>query len=1051
MSFQRSTPTSSASLDDKLQKFDALLTGLRRQTRYVITVQAFNGRGTGPASEPLLVRTLELDPPRQLKLYVKQSSNCSIQLEWRPLSQAASLLRASSQPAAPPPPPPPPVGEGDTVDYYSLYQAELNEQPRWLESRLPGQASSHSVEQLKCGTRYQFYMMGVNKIGIGDQSDILDTKTAGGAPIAPDRQSTFDVANATCYVVRLDHWQDNGCPIKRFNVRYKLESAREWTQVAHFDLIESAASGAQQTTEGAPKANNSTQVQQRQQQQFRSARHLSLDEEEPAAAEETDERLDSLWRNENALKNENDDSPLLDYSLAEAAAALEEQTQDKASGADYLALEAAALLGKEEAPEMDVEEQEMALNGNNNQPFGHLKMAPDERATPSFSDRPLEEAQSRSHLSKMPQLAQEWQASNFVLDSSMLANQEPSVRVSASARDENTWRRVRLCNLQENLYYSVQIRAANRVGETEAELRLLTSQEGLEWEPLLKRHVVGRLGGRNNPPPPPPPASEQTGPLDRVMAHSMASFNESLFAFEQWPILVPVTLLLTLITVIIIIALLLKKTPGGAAASPPGSTGTCTTTTSTTANGGAGGGGTGISGCSALMGPGSANGGSNCSSSGYMDDVTPLNHHSHLSAGSSVQQQQHHHHFATLHHLPSHGHSHSTSSSLHHMSLGTLKPQHLHRYHLQQQHEIINETSDSADQLMLGASAANDNYATLGPQTQQQQQQQLGATLSRCSNANSSQNETSHSAHQFSASNEQQQQQQQQQQNHNGPVSPSFTADSTNLNNIYQQRQTAQLVGQLAGYGFNPTQGEPSNSTMLLSSAGNSLTESSNHHHQSSSSPATTAPLSSLNSSSVGAQSAAHLQAAIAATTLPQHHNHSHHHHLQHQQQIDARPVNVYLCAKEDANQKDHDTAAIIYGLTSMDSNNNNNNNNNNNGLHQTATLYGGNRVQLSSSRYQIPDAMLQDQHQHRDEPFEPQMDTSNTGGDCTATNISNQPGERLILDPVYATIRRTFPQAFKYLTLQHNNQQQLYPPQQQQQQQQLSQTDGTFFESVGK
>ena len=593
--------------DDKLTKFDALLTGLKRSTKYMISVQAFNARGTGPSTEAIVVRTLEMDPPRQVKLFVKQSTNCSIELEWRPLSQAAAMqqfllqqrpLNTSSNQGAKsssilPLAMPleqsrvahsddPPVRRhqqqqqqadtADVVEYYSLYKAELNERPQWQEVRLPGHASGHLVENLACGTRYQFYMMGVNKIGVGDQSDILDTKTAGGLPLAPERQLTFDVINTTCYVIRLDHWQDNGCPLREFNVRFKPEGAREWKQLAHFDF------GASDLGNQKLRFDENKRVMRRRELNIgennsTKAWHLLPFRSEDLAplGKRRTKRFAQIDKEDSYTFPMEDDESLFDYSVAESSLA----NSDSSSLGDLSSLDY-------------VVESSIGDSGSSGQTNSSLTQSPEQdkqlisllrdSMLPTFETGEMTQAQlyQPKGTESGDSLAQRWEASNLVEnpnpDSRTFAsraaaygseqqvdNEQGSSRTTLAARSSSPssqdWRRVRLCNLAENIHYVIQIEAINSVGETEAELRLLTSQEGLEYDQEIKRQVVGRLGG------------------DRMAQSVAMSDRLSLFALNQWPVLVPITLTITLMTVIVIAALLLKRS------NQAGSSSTATTTT----------------------------------------------------------------------------------------------------------------------------------------------------------------------------------------------------------------------------------------------------------------------------------------------------------------------------------------------------------------------------------------------------------------------------------------------------------------------------------------
>ncbi|XP_035205046.1 Down syndrome cell adhesion molecule-like, partial [Stegodyphus dumicola] len=67
----------------KLQKVnEALISDLRRNTKYAITVQGYNSKGAGPASKDVIVQTLQHDPPKSPVLKIVNKSEFSIELEW---------------------------------------------------------------------------------------------------------------------------------------------------------------------------------------------------------------------------------------------------------------------------------------------------------------------------------------------------------------------------------------------------------------------------------------------------------------------------------------------------------------------------------------------------------------------------------------------------------------------------------------------------------------------------------------------------------------------------------------------------------------------------------------------------------------------------------------------------------------------------------------------------------------------------------------------------------------------------------------------------------
>lgn len=61
---------------------EVTLTNLKRASKYVITLQAFNGKGAGPVSDEVVGQTLELYPPDKPKLNILAFDFISVTLEW---------------------------------------------------------------------------------------------------------------------------------------------------------------------------------------------------------------------------------------------------------------------------------------------------------------------------------------------------------------------------------------------------------------------------------------------------------------------------------------------------------------------------------------------------------------------------------------------------------------------------------------------------------------------------------------------------------------------------------------------------------------------------------------------------------------------------------------------------------------------------------------------------------------------------------------------------------------------------------------------------------
>lgn len=182
------------------QRFEYTIHDLRRDTTYEITVVAFNSRGSGPASDFVLCKTIEMEAPKPVKLLIRRESNESIFIEW---------YRDPS--------------DQNPVDDYVLYQEKNSASQEWLQLRLPGNQTQYKAPGLKCGTRYQFYIIAQNKVGKSGPSEVVSASTSGAVPMIPIKTSLIKMVNSTCLLVNLNSFQDNGCRIKTFTVRYKVE------------------------------------------------------------------------------------------------------------------------------------------------------------------------------------------------------------------------------------------------------------------------------------------------------------------------------------------------------------------------------------------------------------------------------------------------------------------------------------------------------------------------------------------------------------------------------------------------------------------------------------------------------------------------------------------------------------------------------------------------------------------------------------------------------------------------------------------------------------
>uniref|UniRef100_A0A1I8PJY9 Down syndrome cell adhesion molecule-like protein Dscam2 n=1 Tax=Stomoxys calcitrans TaxID=35570 RepID=A0A1I8PJY9_STOCA len=134
-------------------------------------------------------------PPSAPMITVTATTTNSVSLQWKVEDIGGSPLR------------------GFTL----TYRKEFGD---WEEIQLDRRVSSHLLEALQCGTRYQFTLVTYNKIGTSATSSIEVGKTKGNKPIPPSKHSLIR-PNTTSALVELSSWQDGGCPIQYFSIEFK--------------------------------------------------------------------------------------------------------------------------------------------------------------------------------------------------------------------------------------------------------------------------------------------------------------------------------------------------------------------------------------------------------------------------------------------------------------------------------------------------------------------------------------------------------------------------------------------------------------------------------------------------------------------------------------------------------------------------------------------------------------------------------------------------------------------------------------------------------------
>ncbi|XP_076348395.1 cell adhesion molecule DSCAM-like [Tachypleus tridentatus] len=182
------------------------LNNLKRSTTYSIVVQAFNDKGSGPQSEAVTGQTLLQDFPPTANLRITTSTSSSIQLSWELYGRNT-----------------------EAIEGYLLFMRQGNS--GWKESKLSGSLTSHVMGNLRCGTKYEFYIVSYNSVGKADPSQVVTGATDGNVSEAPDRNMAL-VVNDSSVVVRLSAWKARGCTINHFLVKYRTADEGTWIPVS---------------------------------------------------------------------------------------------------------------------------------------------------------------------------------------------------------------------------------------------------------------------------------------------------------------------------------------------------------------------------------------------------------------------------------------------------------------------------------------------------------------------------------------------------------------------------------------------------------------------------------------------------------------------------------------------------------------------------------------------------------------------------------------------------------------------------------------------------
>ncbi|XP_076276315.1 cell adhesion molecule Dscam2 isoform X6 [Lasioglossum baleicum] len=149
-----------------------------------------------PLGSDEITYTLQVQvPPTPPTLLATGTTTDAVQLQWKQGDNGGAPIKG----------------------FVLAYRRESSE---WEDVMLDRKATTHLLEGLQCGTRYQFTLAAFNRIGSGSASKIETAKTNGTKPIAPSKQQLVKV-NQTFVTLELTSWKDGGCPLLYFVVEYR--------------------------------------------------------------------------------------------------------------------------------------------------------------------------------------------------------------------------------------------------------------------------------------------------------------------------------------------------------------------------------------------------------------------------------------------------------------------------------------------------------------------------------------------------------------------------------------------------------------------------------------------------------------------------------------------------------------------------------------------------------------------------------------------------------------------------------------------------------------
>uniref|UniRef100_T1JP35 Down syndrome cell adhesion molecule n=1 Tax=Strigamia maritima TaxID=126957 RepID=T1JP35_STRMM len=175
-----------------------LIKDIQRHESENYTCHVENERGDDLVTYSVIVQTV----PEAVTLDIALTTTTSIDILWKAKNDGSTPI----------------------TEFKLVYK---NDNMAWKTLDLEPHIESYRLENLRCGTQYQLYMLAVNNIGEGKATSVITTSTKGGAPIIPEKQFLID-EGSSFITLNLNSWQTDSCLIKYFVIEYKPKLDSQW-------------------------------------------------------------------------------------------------------------------------------------------------------------------------------------------------------------------------------------------------------------------------------------------------------------------------------------------------------------------------------------------------------------------------------------------------------------------------------------------------------------------------------------------------------------------------------------------------------------------------------------------------------------------------------------------------------------------------------------------------------------------------------------------------------------------------------------------------------